>query len=120
MHIPTIGEFLDSMHLRHLKNILIKNRVMSVGLLADLQPSDIKRLSCHMIAGVCCFTNTNQTVTSLNVYTLTTTTLLITDMASTAHGYKMWLICVVQSNKPNSSVVNKQLHREVDNLTTLV
>ena len=120
MHIPTIGEFLDSMHLRHLKNILIKNRVMSVGLLADLQPSDIKRLCCHMIGGVCCFTNTNQTVTSLNVYTHTTTTLLITDMASTAHGYKMWLICVMQSNKPNSSVVNKQLHREVDNLTTLV
>ena len=120
MQIPTIGEFLDSMHLRHLKNILIKNRVMSVGVLADLQPSDIKRLACYMIGGVCCFTNSNQTVTSLNVYTHTTTTLLITDMASTAHGYKMWLICVVQSNKPNSSVVNKQLHREVDNLTTLV
>ena len=62
MQIPTIGEFLDSMHLRYLKNILIKNRVMSVGVLADLQPSDIKRLACYMIGGVRCFTNANKTV----------------------------------------------------------
>ena len=44
VQVPSIGDFLDSMHLTHLRRTCDNNRVTSVDIVADLKSSDINKV----------------------------------------------------------------------------